>query len=74
MHRRTVSAPSLLLCALLAALAHAQPGKWSYAPNAGPVQIIPREECSFAQAGGKFYLLGGRGLDFVQEYSPAAKA
>ncbi len=65
---------SFVLAALLAAASPsaAQAGKWSYVAQSNAP--VPREECSFAQAGGKFYLLGGRGVSPVQEYNPAGKA
>jgi hypothetical protein len=50
-----------------------QTGKWSVVGKASGT-VIGREECSFAQAGGKFYLMGGRGIVAVQEYTPATKA
>ena len=50
----------------------AQIGRWSTFPDTA--DVIPREECGFAQAGGKFYLLGGRGKSAVQEYNPQSKA
>ncbi|GEM_PF-488970 len=51
----------------------AQTGKWSVVGKSSGT-VIGREECSFGQAGGKFYLMGGRGVSPVQEYTPATKA
>lgn len=68
-HAKWLAALALLAAAVPAS---AQIGKWSMVSGTGA--IIPREECSFAQAGGKFYLMGGRGLAEVQEYDPATKA
>lgn len=51
----------------------AQTGHWSFVSASPAVPIIPREECAFAQAGGKFYLLGGRGINPVQEFTPSTK-
>lgn len=67
-------APFLAAIAFLIAAipVSAQNGNWSFVPGTGA--IIPREECSFAQAGGKFYLMGGRGLAEVQEFNPATRA
>jgi hypothetical protein len=64
---------SAALAASAAFPASAQTGKWSVVGKSSGT-IIGREETSFAQAGGKFYLMGGRGVSPVQEYSPATKA
>lgn len=49
-----------------------QVGKWTSLPDTAAV--LPREECGFAQAGGKFYLMGGRSAIAVQEYDPLLKS
>lgn len=47
-------------------------GTWQTVnPSSG--SITGREENSYAAAGDKFYLLGGRGISAVQEYNPANK-
>lgn len=69
---RSPSAP--LFFALLISLPagpEAQAGRWATLAQANTP--IPREECSFAQAGGRFYLLGGRGVNPVQEFNPATR-
>lgn len=68
--RTGIHMASLLLMGI-AATVSAQAGRWSYLPDTAAV--TPREECSFSHAGGKFYLLGGRGRPAVQEYNPPTK-
>ncbi|MDB5051575.1 MAG: Kelch repeat-containing protein [Fibrobacteres bacterium] len=68
---RTLKSWFLLIPLSIISFAGAQTGHWFSFPDTAAV--IPREECAFAQAGGKFYLLGGRGKSAVQEYSPGAK-
>lgn len=47
-------------------------GSWqTVAPASG--SIIGREENTYAASGGKFYLLGGRGIVASQEYNPVNK-
>lgn len=58
--------------AAAASAAHAQTGQWTSLPDTAAV--TPREETSFTQAGGKFYLIGGRGQPPVQEYTPSTHA
>ncbi|MDB5104417.1 MAG: Kelch repeat-containing protein [Fibrobacteres bacterium] len=74
MSDRNALKPALVLLMAMALVPsiRAQTGKWSVVGQTG--KPIGREECSFAQAGGKFYLIGGRGISPVQEYSPATKA
>ncbi len=48
------------------------PGSWqAVIPISGNMQA--RHESAFVESGGKFYLLGGRGVRPVQMYDPAAK-
>lgn len=63
--------PLIALALCLPAGILAQAGRWAMLAQANTP--IPREECSFAQAGGKFYLLGGRGVSPVQEFNPATR-
>src|SRR4051812_25192744 len=63
---------AMVISILTAASALAQTGKWSVVTPVGKLPT-PREECAFAQAGGKFYLMGGRGIQPVQEFTPATR-
>jgi large repetitive protein len=62
---------AVVFLGLLTEPSFGQTGSWSYVEQAK----LPtaREECSLGQAGGKFYLIGGRGIQFVEEYNPANK-
>lgn len=72
MKKRSNGIRIALACILASAtLATAQAGKWQYLPDTSDVQ--PREECGFAQAGGRFYLIGGREVPPVQEYQPSTR-
>lgn len=66
--------PTLLAIslALLPVATSAQAGKWRTLSTTN--LPVGREECSFAQAGDKFYLLGGRGIQAVEEFNPATRA
>jgi N-acetylneuraminic acid mutarotase len=68
------SLPSLagIFLALSAGSGYGQTGKWTSLPDTA--KVLPREECGFAQAGGKFYLMGGRSAVSVQEYDPVLKS
>ncbi|GIV32716.1 MAG: hypothetical protein KatS3mg031_0251 [Chitinophagales bacterium] len=44
-------------------------GQWYQIPSAN--SPVARHECSYVQAGNKFYLMGGRGNRPVQSYNPA---
>jgi len=58
---------------LMAAQTTAQTGQWqTVAPSSG--SPTARNECSYVQAGNKFYLLGGRGTRSVQAYDPATNS
>ena len=37
-------------------------------------QFTPREECAFVESGGRFYLLGGRGIHPVDIFDPKTRA
>jgi large repetitive protein len=63
--------PAFFLWLIFIQGAMAQIGRWTSFPDTA--KVIPREECGFAQAGGKFYLFGGRGAISVQEYDPSTK-
>ncbi len=71
-----VLAKTTATLSLFLSLSHAQSGQWTVLSNPDPTDnpgisnLLAREECSFSQAGGKFYLLGGRRADPVQEYNP----
>src|SRR5215203_5198026 len=41
---------------------------WEYANSSG--EPSPRHECSYVEAGGKFYLIGGRGNPALSIYNP----
>src|SRR5688572_20913095 len=44
------------------------PNTWEYASSNG--QPSARHECSYVEAGGKFYLIGGRGNPALNIYNP----
>ncbi len=67
--------PAILLTVLVifnVPCAHAQSGSWSTMVTVN--SPTARHECSFAQTGDKFYLLGGRGLKPVEAYDPATNS
>ena len=65
--------PRFLLCVTLLTIANysanAQNAVWHILPV--PSEPQKREDCSFVEADGKFYLLGGRGKLFVEVFDPA---
>jgi len=67
--RITLSASCLFLTI---SFAFAQLGAWEILSSSGTPTA--RHECSYVQAGNKFYLLGGRGNKPVQSYDPVANA
>jgi len=48
----------------------AQTGKWTTVETSDNSKPVARHEAAFVEAGGKFYLLGGRGMKPVNIYDP----
>lgn len=65
---RFLLVPVVGLFGINLSLAQTTQGWETLAPEAPPAV---RHECAFAELGGKFYLIGGRGLKPVEEYNPA---
>ncbi len=73
--KNQIKLPSSLSLAVLlftSVSARAQSGPWQTVSNDPP--CTPRDETSLVALDGKLYLLGGRGIDPVEEYDPSAKA
>lgn len=59
---------SILIAVLFPFRSGAQTGQWQTITS--PSAPTARHECSYVQAGNKFYLVGGRGTKPVQAYDP----